>query len=99
MLARSPADAAYDADSSTMIGGFRLGRWQALPAVGLGLLAAVSVVVRTMHMSVGFWIDEGLSVGIAQRPVTDIPGTLRLDGSPPGYYMLLHYWMKLVGSD
>ena len=39
---------------------------------------------------VGFWIDEGLSVGIADRPLGDIPGVLRQDGSPPLYYVLLH---------
>src|SRR3954447_18874213 len=67
--------------------------------LALGVIAAVSVVVRTVRLDVGFWIDEGLSVGIADRPLGDIPGTLRLDGSPPLYYMLLHVWMKLVGSD
>jgi len=39
----------------------------------------------------------GLSVGIADRPIADIPGTLRQDGSPPLYYLLLHGWMRLFG--
>ena len=37
-----------------------------------------------------FWIDEGLSVGIASHPLVDIPGVLRQDGSPPLYYLLLN---------
>ena len=45
----------------------------------------------------GFWIDEGLSVGIADRPLGDIPGVLRQDGSPPLYYLLLHVWLARRG--
>ncbi|MEA2293031.1 MAG: mannosyltransferase [Solirubrobacteraceae bacterium] len=66
--------------------------------LGLGLLAAGSVLVRTVHFGTGFWVDEGLSVGIADRPITDIPGVMRLDGSPPAYYLLLHLWIRLVGQ-
>ena len=64
---------------------------------GLVGLVAVSLALRTGGLDTGFWIDEGLSVGIADRPLTDIPGTLRLDGSPPLYYMLLHVWLAVAG--
>jgi mannosyltransferase len=67
-------------------------------ACGLGLLLAVSLLLRTRHLGVGYWIDEGLSVGIADRPLLDIPGILRQDGSPPLYYSLLSVWIGLVGS-
>src|SRR3954447_2794516 len=66
--------------------------------LGLGLLLAVSLVLRTRQLDVGYWIDEGLSVGIADRPLTDIPGVLKVDGSPPLYYMLLHVWMGLFNA-
>jgi mannosyltransferase len=66
--------------------------------LGLGLLIALSLKVRTTELDVGYWVDEGLSVGIADRPLTDIPGILRQDGSPPLYYMLLHLWMLAAGS-
>jgi len=65
--------------------------------LGLGVLLAVSVLLRTRQLDVGFWIDEGLSVGIADRPLGDIPGVLRQDGSPPLYYMLLSLWMDVAG--
>ena len=58
----------------------------------------LSVLLRTRDFGVGFWIDEGLSVGIADRPLSDIPAALRLDGSPPLYYALLHVWMAVFGS-
>jgi hypothetical protein len=65
--------------------------------LGLGALLAVSVLLHTRQLDAGFWIDEGLSVGIADRPLGDIPGVLRQDGSPPLYYMLLHVWLGLAG--
>jgi mannosyltransferase len=65
--------------------------------LGIGALLAVSVLLRTTELGAGFWIDEGLSVGISDRPLEDIPGVLRQDGSPPLYYMLLHFWIALAG--
>jgi mannosyltransferase len=66
--------------------------------LGIGVLIALSVLLRTRQLDVGLWIDEGLSVGIADRPIGDIPGVLRQDGSPPLYYLLLNVWLQLVGS-
>ncbi len=69
----------------------------AVPA-GLGALVLLSLILRTRELGIGFWIDEGLSVGIADRPLGDIPDALRLDGSPPLYYVLLHVWMQVAGT-
>ena len=69
----------------------------AVPA-GLGALVLLSLILRTRELGIGFWIDEGLSVGIADRPLGDIPDALRLDGSPPLYYLLLHVWMQVAGT-
>ncbi|MEJ7784125.1 MAG: glycosyltransferase family 39 protein [Solirubrobacteraceae bacterium] len=68
--------------------------------VTLGLLGllVVSFLLRSTALHGRFWIDEGLSVGIASFPLTDIPGALRQDGSPPLYYGLLHVWINLVGD-
>jgi hypothetical protein len=66
--------------------------------LGIGVLIAFSVLLRTRQLDVGFWIDEGLSVGIADRPLGDIPGVLRQDGSPPLYYLLLNLWLQVAGS-
>ena len=66
--------------------------------LAVGVLVLLSVLLRTRNFDVGFWIDEGLSVGIADRPLSDIPAALRLDGSPPLYYTLLHVWISVFGS-
>src|ERR1700749_871958 len=68
----------------------------AVPA-GLVALVAVSLYIRLQEAGIGFWIDEGLSYGIADRPLADIPHALREDGSPPLYYTLLHFWLGLGG--
>jgi mannosyltransferase len=72
----------------------------AIPAAiaAVVVLIGLSLLLRTRALLAGFWIDEGLSVGIASHPLTDIPSVLRLDGSPPLYYMLLHVWVSIFGN-
>jgi len=72
----------------------------AVPAavVAVAVIMGLSLLLRTRALLAGFWIDEGLSVGIASHPLTDIPPVLRLDGSPPLYYMLLHVWVSIFGN-
>lgn len=65
---------------------------------GLSALTGLSLALRTTAIHAGFWIDEGLSVGISHHGFLDIPGVLRQDGSPPLYYMLLHVWMAVFGD-
>jgi hypothetical protein len=69
-----------------------------VPALVLAGLLVVSLVLKTRALGAALWMDEGLSIGIASQPLFDIPHVLRVDGSPPLYYMLLSIWMKLFGS-
>jgi mannosyltransferase len=69
-----------------------------LPALALVVLLAYSLYLRTDSLGESLWMDEGLSIGIASQPLFDIPGVLKVDGSPPFYYMLLSVWMDLVGN-
>ena len=68
-------------------------------AAGLFFIALVllSIQLRTSAIGASFWMDEGLSVGIASHDLFDIPSVMRHDGSPPLYYMLLSVWMGLFG--
>src|SRR4051794_39793271 len=59
---------------------------------------AASLALRTGGLGSGYWIDEGISVGIASHGLADIPRALGQDGSPPLYYLLLHAWMALAGE-
>jgi mannosyltransferase len=60
-------------------------------------LTAASVALRAHELGHRLWMDEGIAVGIASHPLAQIPGVLRLDGSPPLYYALLHGWMAAFG--
>ncbi len=75
----------------------RLPAW-ALAAAPIVLLMIISAFVRSRYLSGQFWMDEALSVGISSHSLSEIPGVLRHDGSPPLYYLLLHVWMSVFGS-
>lgn len=57
----------------------------------------VGIVIRFLPRS-GLWLDEALSVNIANLPVGDITSALRHDGHPPLFYFLLHYWCAVFGD-
>jgi uncharacterized membrane protein len=58
----------------------------------------LSLALRVGALSTGYWIDEGIAVGIASHPLSDIPRILGQDGNPPLYYVLLHLWMLGFGE-
>ncbi len=57
-----------------------------------------SLALRAGALKSGYWIDEGIAVGIASHDLEDIPGILAQDGNPPLYYLLLHGWMLVFGA-
>lgn len=61
-------------------------------------LVLVAAVLRLPTIGRGYWVDEGISVGIAGHPVRQIPALLRHDGSPPLFYLALHWWMQWFGT-
>ena len=73
-------------------------RQPALLAGALLALMGVSLLLRTGALGTGYWIDEGISVGIASHDLRDIPSVLGQDGNPPLYYLLLHGWMLVFGT-
>lgn len=96
--------AVGDAGPSIPSSGFRARltstAWSS-PRADLVALAGLLLVLaylwgRTRHS--WYWLDEGFTLNIASRPLSEIPELLRQDGSPPFFYGLLHFWMKLAGS-
>jgi mannosyltransferase len=74
-------------------------RWRRLPWAGLVLAGAVGFGVAARFVAYSnLWLDEALTVNISRLPLGDIPDALRHDGSPPLYYVILHFWMDLFGS-
>lgn len=68
------------------------------PALLLAMLMLASLALRVGTLQSGYWIDEGIAVGIASHDLAEIPGILSQDGNPPLYYVVLHGWMELFGA-
>src|ERR1700748_3440434 len=64
----------------------------------VGLLMAASLVLRTGRLDIGYWIDEGISVGIASHGLGQIPSALHHDGSPALYHAAVREWTLLAGT-
>ena len=45
-----------------------------------------------------FWRDEGFSYLMAKKYIFQLLVSTARDFSPPFYYLILHYWMKIFGS-
>ncbi len=73
------------------------GAWRAAVIAVTGAACAVAVVMRFVAPS-PMWLDEALSVNIAQLGFADVVDALTHDGHPPGYYLLLGWWMDLFGG-
>jgi mannosyltransferase len=67
----------------------------------LGVAIVYCILVR-LWAPRGLWLDESQSVAIARLPLTGHGTTLiqglRQDGSPPLYYLILHYWIAIFGQ-
>jgi mannosyltransferase len=47
----------------------------------------------------GLWLDETFSMWVANHSVADMLQLIaRVDQHPPLYYLLLHYWIALIGN-
>ncbi|HTT92939.1 MAG TPA: glycosyltransferase family 39 protein [Acidimicrobiales bacterium] len=75
----------------------RLSGWEHFDALLLFLLAALALGLRWRTMGASYWGDEAIAIGIAAHPVGSLPHYLANDGSPPLYYVMLHFWMELFG--
>lgn len=62
-----------------------------------GALITAGVALRIASTS-DLWLDEALSVHIADLPLGDMLDALRRDGHPPLYYLLLHGWTRVFGT-
>ncbi|GAC1325683.1 MAG: hypothetical protein NVSMB13_09260 [Mycobacteriales bacterium] len=64
---------------------------------GCAVALMVAVVLRFVCRS-QLWLDEAQAVAIARAPLHTLLDSLRIDGSPPLYYLVLHGWMAVFGT-
>ena len=87
--------AAPPASRTQRLRELRPNRW--VVAAAVLALTLGSLWLRSRQLNFYYWIDEAISVGISSHPLGQLPGLLRQDGSPPLYYLLLHFWMQAFG--
>ena len=63
-----------------------------------GAIVVLTALVGRFVATQPLWLDEALSVNIARLPLAELVEALRHDGSPPLYYLLLHWWIALFGE-
>ena len=90
--------AMQTADPGDRPGDGRRSRGAMVQRLLLTVVVVAAVGLRVYNGS-ALWLDEALSVNIAALPARDVFGALKVDGSPPLYYLLLHFWIDLVGTD
>ncbi|MDE3130993.1 MAG: glycosyltransferase family 39 protein [Acidobacteriota bacterium] len=98
-LAPDTRDSSFIRDFSFPLPAFirALPEWVRVTLILL-IVTGVSLFVRTRVVGQQFWMDEAITVGISSHHLAAIPGILRQDGSPPLFYLLLHFWMSMVGN-
>jgi mannosyltransferase len=70
----------------------------------LGLLVVVVAAVACVNFFVGLggsslFVDEAFSWSVASHPIGDLYAAVKLsEVAPPGFYALLHAWLRLSGS-
>lgn len=69
----------------------------ALIVLGVTAVLLLGVAMR-IFVSSSLWLDEALTVNIARVPLGSLAATLKVDGAPPLYYVLLHFWMQVFGE-
>ena len=69
-------------------------RFEVLIIVAASLVGIVARLVPSSPL----WLDEALSVNIADQPLGSISDSLRHDGHPPLYYYVLAGWINVFGS-
>ena len=70
-----------------------------LVAVALGGVLILGTFLRFYQLGFeSLWLDEGVSLKIAELNPLQIIRQATSDPTPPFYYLLLHYWMALFGD-
>jgi mannosyltransferase len=75
----------------------RLAAWEHFDVLVVVVLGALALGLRWRSLWTSYWGDEAIAIGIAAHPVKSLPHYLANDGSPPLFYVMLHFWMRLFG--
>jgi hypothetical protein len=66
--------------------------------VVVAALTVLAFALRAPNLGRAYWIDEGISIGISSHPLSQLRRLLSQDGSPPLFYVVLHFWIGIFGT-
>jgi len=66
--------------------------------VAVGLFALVVGISTRFLTKSSLWLDEALTISISSVPLGDLTSTLKHDGHPPLFYVLMHFWSSWFGT-
>lgn len=67
--------------------------------VALLLVILAGFILRLYHINAqSFWLDECISVNMAKLDLRDLLLVKYASFHPPFYYLILHFWVRLVGD-
>lgn len=69
-----------------------------IAALGAGIVLAAAALRICDLGAKDVWVDEANGVVMSQGSLGDLFTRLRLDSSPPLYYIILHAWMSVFGQ-
>lgn len=95
MSAHSPTNPRQD-DTATRRHHIHMGPSNLLLYIVVGFVVAGTIL--RFWPRTDMWLDEALSLNIAETGLDGIPDALRRDGHPPLYYYLLWGWSKIGGD-
>lgn len=64
---------------------------------GLALLVGLSLRLHNLGAQ-SLWYDETVTTYLAQQSIPDLLAHTARDIHPPGYYLLMHAWLRLVSN-
>lgn len=64
----------------------------------MALILLLGLILRLPIMSQSLWYDEAFTARLASLPFDMLPNAVMNDVHPPGYYLLIWGWERLVGD-
>jgi len=68
------------------------------PLVLVGSVFLTYALIMVLSMGQSVWFDEGYSLQLIERPVSELLALTAVDAHPPLYYLVLKAWASIFGS-
>ena len=65
----------------------------------IGISVAAGLILRWWNLGgESLWFDEAYTAWAARQPIAQLIDVVRVDNSPPLYYLFMHFWTRVCGE-